>query len=83
MEGDIVWVGTTGGLVKLNKTTGEKTLYSKANSGLPGKIYNQCFYKGKIGWDHSTITVTQLSSELNHFVQKTIIKPVTIKFLKH
>jgi ligand-binding sensor domain-containing protein len=31
IEGDNVWIGTTGGLVKLNKTTGEKTFYIKAN----------------------------------------------------
>ena len=35
IEGDTVWVGTGGGLVKLNKTTGEKTFLNKGNSGLP------------------------------------------------
>ena len=36
VEGNTVWIGTNlGGLVKLNKTTGEKILYNKANSGLP------------------------------------------------
>ncbi len=36
IEDDYLWAGTTGGLVKLNKTTGESTFYNKANSGLPG-----------------------------------------------
>ena len=35
-EGDYIWVGTTGGLVKLNKETGESTFYNNSNSGLPG-----------------------------------------------
>ena len=35
IEGNNVWIGTTGGLVKLNKTTGEKTFFNKSNSGLP------------------------------------------------
>ena len=34
---DNVWVGTNGGLVKLNKTTGEKTFYNTFNSGLPNQ----------------------------------------------
>ena len=35
IDGDNIWAGTNGGLVKLNKTTGEITFYNKANSGLP------------------------------------------------
>ena len=35
IEGDIVWIGTWGGLVKLNKVTGETTFYNRGNSGLP------------------------------------------------
>jgi len=31
IEGDNVWIGTIGGLVKLNKTTEEKIFYNKAN----------------------------------------------------
>jgi len=35
-DGNIVWIGTfRGGLVKLDKTSGEKTFYNTANSGLP------------------------------------------------
>ncbi len=44
-EGDFLWVGTTGGLVKLNKLTGETTFFNNANSGL---IYN---YVNAIGVD--------------------------------
>ena len=35
VEGDNIWTGTNGGLVKLNTITGESTFYNKANSGLP------------------------------------------------
>lgn len=35
LEGNTVWTGTEGGLVKLNKTTGGKTFFNKDNSGLP------------------------------------------------
>ena len=34
-EGQYLWVGTNGGLVKLNKLTGEFIVYEKWNSGLP------------------------------------------------
>lgn len=34
-EGDYIWVGTSGGLVKLNKNTGSSIFYNKLNSGLP------------------------------------------------
>ncbi len=30
-----LWIGSTGGLWRYNKTTGEKTFYNKFNSGLP------------------------------------------------
>ncbi len=33
--GNILWVGTDGGLVKLDKTTGGLTLYNRANANLP------------------------------------------------
>jgi ligand-binding sensor domain-containing protein len=36
IEGDYIWVGTSTGLVKLNKTTGEPVFYNTSNSGLPG-----------------------------------------------
>ncbi|MCR4416766.1 MAG: hypothetical protein NUV92_03360, partial [Ignavibacteria bacterium] len=36
LEGDYVWVGTfRGGLVRIDKRTGNMTFYNKANSGLP------------------------------------------------
>jgi streptogramin lyase len=34
-EGEYLWVGTAGGLVKLNKSTGEFIVYDKWNSKLP------------------------------------------------
>ena len=34
IEGNINWIGTEGGLVKLNKETGETEFYNNANSGL-------------------------------------------------
>ena len=34
-EGNILWIGTFGGLVKLDKTTGTSTFYNNANSDLP------------------------------------------------
>ena len=34
-EGNIIWIGTSGGLVKLNKITGIPTFYNGSNSGLP------------------------------------------------
>jgi ligand-binding sensor domain-containing protein len=40
-EGDYLWVGThVGGLVKLNKLTGEVIVYDKWNSGLPSNYIN-------------------------------------------
>ncbi|MFA6598764.1 MAG: T9SS type A sorting domain-containing protein [Ignavibacteriaceae bacterium] len=36
LEGDIVWAGTySSGLVRMNKGTGEKTIFNTSNSGLP------------------------------------------------
>jgi ligand-binding sensor domain-containing protein len=35
IEGDIVWVGTTGGLVRIDKATDITIFYNKANSDLP------------------------------------------------
>jgi len=34
-DGDTLWVGTMGGLVKYNKKTGDSFCYTKANAGLP------------------------------------------------
>ena len=35
VEGNYIWVGTSGGLVKIDRTTGNMTFYNRANSGLP------------------------------------------------
>jgi len=41
VEGDFVWVGTEGGgLVRINRITGETMFYNKANSGLPDNRVN-------------------------------------------
>jgi len=37
-EGNNMWVGTTGGLVKLDKITGTPTFYNTLNSGLPENL---------------------------------------------
>ena len=34
-DGNYIWAGTNGGLVKIDKTSGEPTFYNKTNSGLP------------------------------------------------
>ena len=45
VEGSVLWISTTGGMVKLNKDTGEKTFFNKANSGLPYNfVFLNCFY---------------------------------------
>jgi len=46
VEGDFVWLGTGGGLVKLNKTTGEKTFFNTGNSGLPSNSINSIAIDG-------------------------------------
>lgn len=35
-EGNFIWAGTNGGLVRINKLTSQKTYYTGANSGLRG-----------------------------------------------
>lgn len=40
-EGNILWVGTTGGLVKIDLVTGAKNFFTKENSGLPD-VYITC-----------------------------------------
>jgi len=37
-EGNFLWVGTQGGLVKLNKTTSQQEFYNKGNSILPSNF---------------------------------------------
>ncbi|PIP76684.1 MAG: hypothetical protein COW85_12920, partial [Ignavibacteria bacterium CG22_combo_CG10-13_8_21_14_all_37_15] len=39
-EGNNLWVGTTGGLIKLDKSSGEKTLYNKGINGFPDNYIN-------------------------------------------
>ena len=40
-DGDCIWTGTNGGLVKIDKTSGETTFYNRANSGLPdNEVYS-------------------------------------------
>lgn len=39
-EGNQLWVGTTGGLVKLDKTSGQAVFYNRANSGLACNYIN-------------------------------------------
>lgn len=34
-DGDFLWIATDGGLVKMDKTSGEKTFYNRATAGLP------------------------------------------------
>jgi len=34
-EGDFIWVGTWGGIVQINKISGETSFYDELNSGLP------------------------------------------------
>ncbi|MBN2354868.1 T9SS type A sorting domain-containing protein [candidate division KSB1 bacterium] len=34
-DGDFIWVGTEGGLVRINKTTMTRAFYTRQNSGLP------------------------------------------------
>ena len=40
VDGDYLWLATNGGLVKYNKTTGEKIFYNKGNSDIPD---NPCY----------------------------------------
>ncbi|MFQ5772457.1 MAG: hypothetical protein ACE5HX_18115, partial [bacterium] len=37
-EGTFIWIGTNGGLVKLNKINGNKLFINKANSKLPNNF---------------------------------------------
>ena len=46
IEGDTVWVGTSIGLIKLNKTTGEETIFNKSNSCLPSNIVSSIAIDG-------------------------------------
>ncbi|MBC8375167.1 MAG: hypothetical protein H8E26_03910 [FCB group bacterium] len=38
--GEYIWVGTNGGLIKIDITSGEKTHVNRANSGLPSNHIN-------------------------------------------
>jgi len=39
-EGNYLWIGTTGGIVKLHKQTGQTEFFNKSNSGLPDNDVN-------------------------------------------
>jgi len=50
-EGNNMWAGTNGGLVKLDKTTGSPTFYNKTNSGLPSNlVYSIAFDENGTKW---------------------------------
>jgi ligand-binding sensor domain-containing protein len=40
IEGDLVWIGTNGGLVRIDQNTEEITYFNRANSGLPYNVVN-------------------------------------------
>ena len=42
-EGNYLWIGTTGGLIKFNKKTGEEELLNNINSGLPSNFITSIF----------------------------------------
>jgi len=45
-EGNDMWVGTNGGVVKLDKTTGVPTFYNTSNSGLPSNLVREIAIDG-------------------------------------
>jgi len=45
-EGNTMWIGTGGGLVSIDKTTGAPTFYNRANSGLPDNIVTSIVIDG-------------------------------------
>ena len=47
VEGNYIWVGTKGGLVRLNMLTGEKVNYNSANSGLPDNYVHAIVIDGQ------------------------------------
>ncbi len=67
-EGNYLWVGTgRGGLVKLDKTTGEFIVYDKLNSGLSDNyVYAICgdssSWKEKVGYEKRWMAETFFSS---------------------
>lgn len=50
VEGNNLWVGTEGGLVCMDKTTGKKTRYKYPKSGLPDHCINSIAVEGNIKW---------------------------------
>ena len=42
-KGDFVWVGTSGGLIKLNQVTGEQVFYCRAIRAAANGISTLCF----------------------------------------
>ncbi len=73
-DGEFIWVGTVGGLVKLNITSGNMTFYNKANSGLPdncvitiaidgsGNIWVAAVDSGLVKFDGTNWTVYNTSN---------------------
>ncbi|MFA5032839.1 MAG: hypothetical protein WC614_07455 [bacterium] len=48
-SGNELWIGTVGGLVKMNKTTGEMMFYNISNSGLPDNRVRALAIEGTTG----------------------------------
>ncbi len=46
VEQDSIWVGTSMGVVKLNKVSGQRTFYNTTNSGLPGNSVTSMALEG-------------------------------------
>jgi len=72
-EGNDMWVGTRGGLVRIDKTTGVPTFYNSANSGLPSNSVGSiaidgtgtkwmCTYVGLIKFDGTSWTTYNTSN---------------------
>lgn len=73
-EGNFIWVGTSGGLVRIDKVTGSAIIYTKENSGIPcvnvraividsiGNKWIGTWYGGLAKFDGSTWTVFNTSN---------------------
>ncbi|MBC8422412.1 MAG: S8 family serine peptidase, partial [Chloroflexi bacterium] len=49
-DGNYLWVGSYGGLTRLDKTTGDMTHYNSANSGLPDNMVGSIARDGNGDW---------------------------------
>ena len=45
-----IWIGTTGGLIKYNTTTGEKSLFNKSTIGFPGNFITSLKLQDNVLW---------------------------------